>query len=164
MNRRSRNKEVPELDVTVMINLMVVLVSFLLVNAVFSSVSVIDLNLPSGGGAGGGAKQELQLEVIIRDNALEVSNRGVGVIKRIDNNAQGYNYPFLSRVLLEIKSRYPKKDEATILSEANTSYDTLVQVMDAVRTTKIVRTGAAVPVELFPKISIGDAPTQASLK
>ena len=158
--RRRKKKEVPELDVTVMINLMIVLVAFLLVTAVFSRITVIELNLPTGGGGAGVSAQDLNLEVIIRKNALEVSNRGVGVIKRIDNNADGYNFRTLSRVMLEIKNRFPAKEDVSILSEPSTNYDTLVQVMDAVRTTKAYNAGSSVLVSLFPKIAIGDAPVQ----
>lgn len=155
--RRRKKKEVPELDVTVMINLMVVLVAFLLVSAVFSRITVIELNLPSGGAGGSHAGQALNLEVIIHKDALEVSNRGVGLIKRIDKGTQGYNFPMLSRVMVEIKNRFPQKEDVTILSEADVNYDTLVQVMDAVRTAKVFQSGSSVSVSLFPKIAIGDA-------
>lgn len=154
--RPRKKKEVPELDVTVMINLMIVLVAFLLVSAVFSRITVIELNLPSGGGAGNAA-QALNLEVIILKDALEVSNRGVGLIKRIDKGPKGYNFAMLSKVMVEIKNRFPQKEDVTVLSEADINYDTLVQVMDAVRT---YQSGLSTSVSLFPKIAIGDAPAR----
>jgi len=45
-----------------------------------------------------------------------------------------------------------------VLAEPNTPYDTLVQVMDAVRAGRTVQGAAVVHAELFPNISIGDAP------
>ena len=48
--------------------------------------------------------------------------------------------------------------DATVLAEPNTSYDTLVQVMDAVRAGHVVQGATVVRGELFPNISIGDAP------
>ena len=45
-----------------------------------------------------------------------------------------------------------------MLSEPNTSYDTLVQVMDSVRAGHSIENHQIVRTELFPQISIGDAP------
>jgi hypothetical protein len=47
---------------------------------------------------------------------------------------------------------------ATILSGPNTTYDTLVQVMDTVRVYQLPVAPFS-KAELFPDISIGDAPT-----
>ena len=58
----------------------------------------------------------------------------------------------------QLKTKFPEKTEATVLSEPNTAYDTLVQVMDAVRAGHVVQGAAVVRAELFPNISIGDAP------
>ena len=48
MNRRSRRRQSTEaeLNITTFMNLMVVLVPFLLITAVFSQVSILQLNLP----------------------------------------------------------------------------------------------------------------------
>lgn len=157
MSYRSRRmrKHAVALDITAFMNLIVVLVPFLLSSTVFSRLAILELNLPASASGPASVKEELQLEVIIRPDALEVSDRNHGLIRRIDNNASGYNYPALSRVMQQIKSQFPDKNAATILSESNTAYDTLVQVMDAVR---VVPGGGAATVELFPDISIGDAP------
>jgi len=47
---------------------------------------------------------------------------------------------------------------ATLLLEADTPYDTLVQVMDKVRVLEVMEGTRIVQAELFPDISIGDAP------
>ena len=157
-NRRLRRHTV-QLDITAFMNLIVVLVPFLLTSVVFSRLAVLELNLPAAAAVPAEVKQELQLEVIIRPQALEVSDRRSGLIKRIDNNAQAYDYLALSELMQQLKARFPDKLDATILSEPQTPYDTLVQVMDAVRTVRVTPAGAAgVHRELFPEISIGDAP------
>ena len=46
------------------------------------------------------------------------------------------------------------------MSEPGIPYDTLIQVMDAVRIAKQVQAGSLVKAELFPVISIGDAPVE----
>ncbi|MBU2479036.1 MAG: biopolymer transporter ExbD, partial [Gammaproteobacteria bacterium] len=57
-----------------------------------------------------------------------------------------------------IKSRYPDKQDVTLLLEPDIAYDSLVQTMDAVRIADTVVAGNLVKVELFPQISVGDAP------
>ena len=54
--------------------------------------------------------------------------------------------------------RYPEKTNITILSQQDSKYDALISTMDAVRVFNAVEEGEIVQVELFPDISIGDAP------
>ncbi len=48
--KHGKSKEAPELDITAFLNLMVVLVPFLLVSAVFSRITILELNMPAGAG------------------------------------------------------------------------------------------------------------------
>jgi len=61
----------------------------------------------------------------------------------------------------QIKLRFPDKTDATVLAESDTPYDVLVHVMDAVRVGHTVQGAKVVPADLFPDISIGDAPVRA---
>ena len=159
MRARRLRKTAAHLEITAFINLIVVLVLFLLSTAVFSHLAVIDLTLPAQtSGVETVKPNNLQLEVVVRANAIEVGDRIGGLIRRIDDNAGGHDLATLSALMLEIKTRFPDKTEATVLAEANTSYDTLVQVMDAVRISRQMHGKHAVDTELFPTISIGDAP------
>ena len=45
---RRSHLETPELNITAFMNLMVVLVPFLLISAVFSQLTILELNLPQG--------------------------------------------------------------------------------------------------------------------
>lgn len=146
------------LDITAFMNLIVVLVPFLLSSTVFSRLAILELNLPAAASGPTSLKQDLQLEVIIRPNAIDVSDRNRGLIRRIDDNATGHDYKMLSSVLQQVKTSFPEKLEATILSEPDTSYDTLVQVMDAVRVARVSQANSVESIELFPELSIGDAP------
>jgi biopolymer transport protein ExbD len=131
-SRRRLTKQPGEMNITAFMNLMVILVPFLLITAVFTRMTILELNLPPASSSSNETKQELQLEITIRKDALEVGDRHSGLIKRIDN-VKGYDYKTLSEVMKQIKSRFPDKLNATILSEPDTSYDVLVQVMDAGR-------------------------------
>lgn len=162
-SRRRLTKQPGEMNITAFMNLMVILVPFLLITAVFTRMTILELNLPPASSSSNETKQELQLEITIRKDALEVGDRHSGLIKRIDN-VKGYDYKTLSEVMKQIKSRFPDKLNATILSEPNTSYDVLVQVMDAVRVADIVQAGSVTRAELFPDVSIGDAPVHGKEK
>jgi hypothetical protein len=76
------------------------------------------------------------------------------------NGEDGYDYIALADKLLELKERYPTKTDASILLEQDIAYDTLVQVMDTVRVAQEVDEDKGVidRSDLFPNISIGDAP------
>jgi len=74
------------------------------------------------------------------------------------NTAQGYDLEALSLKLSEIKSSYPEKTDAAILLESDIPYDTLVQVMDRVRVEERIEGRRILRTDLFPDISIGDAP------
>jgi hypothetical protein len=45
-----------------------------------------------------------------------------------------------------------------LLLEPGVSYKTMIEVMDHVRSTQVLQIGNVVDVELFPEISISDAP------
>lgn len=164
MRRRSliAGKEADELDLTAMINIMVILVCFLLVTAVFSRIMVLELNLPPAQSASAGdssPKKEFNLEVIVRKNALELNDRSGSFFQRLDNRADGYDMPALEQQLRQLKARFSEMRNASILLEQDIPYDTLVKVMDAVREESSTDPNIRPP-ELFPDISIGDAPPE----
>jgi len=157
---RRRNQETADLNITAFMNLMVILVPFLLITAVFSRLAILELNLPgSSTEPVEPQEQTFQLEVIIRKDKIEVGDRNLGLLGVYRNDEQGrYDYDALSAKLSELKRRYPKKTDAAILLEADIEYDTLVQVMDRVRVEERVEDDSVVRNDLFPDISIGDAP------
>ena len=155
--RRRSGGDPPELNVTAFLNLMVVLVPFLLITAVFSRITILQLNLPQGGPGESPDKPDIQVEVIIRENSLEIGD-GKRVIHRIGNDDDGHDFQGLSEILLAIKKSYPEKTSATVLVEPDIQYDTLVAVMDATREAQVAQLGGVERVALFPQVSIGDAP------
>ena len=91
MRVRRLRKHPAGLDVTAFINLIVVLVPFLLSTAVFTRLAVLELTLPpqSSGALEKLDSENLQLEVVIRADALEVGDRIGGLIQRIARNGDG---------------------------------------------------------------------------
>ena len=157
---RRHNEDTAELNITAFMNLMVILVPFLLITAVFSRLAILELNLP-GSSSEPVEPQELtfQLEVIVRKDKIEVGDRTVGALGIYPNKADdSYDFDALSQKLTELKKQYPEKTDASILLESEISYDTLVQVMDRVRVAEVVDEENVRRDDLFPDISIGDAP------
>jgi biopolymer transport protein ExbD len=152
--------EVMELNITAFMNLMVVLVPFLLMTAVFSHLTILDLNLPPPDTKDAQQNDEppLEFRVTIRPDALILSDNRGGLIKRIARVESGHNYLMLRQTLKSVKARFPEHTALTILSEAKTPYDDLIQTMDSARSYPTLYEGQQVFGELFPDISIGDTP------
>ncbi|RZV33519.1 MAG: biopolymer transporter ExbD [Chromatiales bacterium] len=156
-----RRHDAVELNITAFMNLMVILVPFLLITAVFSRLAILELNLPgSSSEPVDPQEQTFQLEVIVRQDKIEVGDRNQGLLGIYPNSEEGYDYDALAVKLLELKKRYPSKTDASILLEQDIAYDTLVQVMDTVRVAQEANEeeGQVERSDLFPDISIGDAP------
>ncbi|MBL8318606.1 MAG: biopolymer transporter ExbD [Burkholderiaceae bacterium] len=163
MRVRRLRKEVAALEVTAFINLIIVLVPFLLSTAVFTRLAVVDMALPAQ--SQNKLEQlkgnDLKLEVVIRKDALEVGDRIGGLIQRIENKDSHHDVKALGALMMQIKQRFPDTKAATILSEPDTTYDALVHVMDAVRSGRSANGGTkVVKVDLFPEVSVGDAPVR----
>ena len=157
---RHHNDDTADLNITAFMNLMVILVPFLLITAVFSRLAILELNLPgSSTEPVDPQEQTFQLEVIVRKGKIEVGDRNQGVLGIYPSNEEGdYDFDALSGKLSELKDKYPDKTDASILLESDIAYDTLVQVMDRVRIEEEIEDESIVHNDLFPDISIGDAP------
>lgn len=156
--RRTSTSDPGDINITAFMNLMVILVPFLLITAVFSRITILELNLPAGQAGLEPPPEHFDLELVLRKDGIEVGDRQGGPIKRISYQDGSYDYVQLSELLQQIKTRYPDKQDVTLLLEPDIAYDSLVQTMDAVRIADAVIAGSVVKVELFPQISVGDAP------
>ena len=156
---KRRAKDAHELDVTTFLNLMVVLVPFLLITAVFSRLSIVELNLPSSAGNSAPSEQGFRPEVIVRQDAIEISN-GADIIAIIPKVDEEYDLQALTDLMIALKQEYPEQDAASVLVEAHIPYDYLIQVMDVVRSVEIAPDDSDEfqLFALFTEISVGDAP------
>ncbi|MCW8858365.1 MAG: biopolymer transporter ExbD [Deltaproteobacteria bacterium] len=152
-------RENPELDITTFLNLMVILIPFLLISAVFSRVTILELSVPTAAGGAAMDKPNYTIEIVVRKAGLELAN-GVSVVAAMPKEDGEYDLEKLTEMLIRLKNDYPQKDDATVLMEPDIEYDTLIQIMDRVRETEIPDENIEEPKKLvlFPLISIGDAP------
>lgn len=160
--RHGRQKRGMGLNIIAFLNIMVILIPFLLVSAVFSRTNILELNIPPASSAAlpDELKPDMQLVITIRQNSIDVGDTVGGLIKRISSGPEGHDYQALSQLLVQIKTRFPEKKNAAVLLEPQIPYDVLVQVMDATRSTLQVQAATLERAELFPDVSIGDAPVE----
>jgi biopolymer transport protein ExbD len=167
--KRRTKQPAYEIDVTTFLNLMVVLVPFLLITAVFSRLTIVELNLPSSSGGPPPSDMEgFTPEVIVREAGIEITN-SKQVIATIPNTEDDFDLQTLSDYMVELKRTYPAQESASVLMEAQIPYDYLIQVMDIVKSVRVpIEAGNGLNVEegeeqfemvaLFSDISVGDAP------
>lgn len=165
MRIKRRFKEDPDLDITSFMNLMIILVPVLLISMVLARTTVLDLKLPDMADSSTPQTEEppQQLELIIRADKFEVNYPAGIKLKWVEKTADGqYDFALLATVLQETKrlleDKGIQKKDIYILSEKDTDYQTLVSTMDTVRSFKAVVAASMVDAELFPEISLGDAP------
>jgi hypothetical protein len=75
-----------------------------------------------------------------------------------EDEAAAPDYDQLQQVMKQLKKRWPDQEDITVKSSPDTHYQTLIAVMDTVRSFHAVEVTSLVEVKLFPNISAGDAP------
>lgn len=156
---KKRVEAAVELNITAFMNLMVILVPFLLITAVFSRITVLELNLPALDAKNNQQEKiKLQLELVLRKNSFDIQDANLGIIKRFKRNEEDTKWAKFTDILVEIKTRFPEEKSISLLLEPSINYKTLIKVMDRVRSTEVIQFTSVETVELFPNISIGDAP------
>ena len=173
-----RLKKPAELMLVPMIDIFTVLVTFLLMTAVFSRLTIMQLQLPSATDASSGPPPAFRLEVIVRKDGFELTDGSdrIGAIPKANGK---YDFDALSAKAVSLKRDFPKSDDASVLLEKDIEYDYLIQVMDTVRSAyvpadtesgtadaapavAIPEAGSAAPrlkkMPLFANIAVGEAP------
>jgi len=162
MRIRRRVHNEAELDITAFMNLMIVLVPVLLLSMVFAHITVLDLKLPSAGAPGEIDPMDDHIELVVREDRFEVFYPRGFILKTLPNTEEGHDWESLVDLLKQLKERLrlDEKDrkDITVLVEPQIEYQTIVTVMDRVRSYKAVLAASLVDAELFPEISMGDAP------
>ena len=160
--RRKMVKDVVELNITAFLNLMVILVPFLLITAVFSRITILELNLPPKNARSiEGDQVKLQLELVIRPGSFEIRDSNFGRIRYLPRNTEQTDWNRFTKLLIDIKTRFPDEKNITLLIDKQVNYKTIIEAMDRVSSAEVVNTTELEVIELFPNISMGDAPSLA---
>ena len=183
--QKGRQKEDAELDITSFMNLMIVLVPVLLMMMVFSRITVVELNLPSLSNIPAGESLEQQLlEVEVSERGLDVFFpqgylvANIPMIPKVENEDDAapaatisdsplvHDFDQLQQTLIALKQTLlangTEKRDIILLLQENTDYQTIVSLIDTTRSYKDVLITDVVDAELFPDVSLSDAPKRAS--
>ena len=156
--RYMTSRQGASVDVTAFLSLMVILVPFLLITAVFSRITILELESAAGDSAQVPLQDALQLQVVVREVVIEVRHREQDGPELIERMPDGSEVAALASLMHGLKTRFPDSQEATLLLEPQIAYDVLVQVMDAVRIRHYREDAGMDAMDLFPQISLGEAP------
>ena len=176
LSRRHKGRKKPdaELDITSFMNLMIVLVPVLLMMMVFSRITVVELNLPSLSNIPAGESLEQQLlEVEVSERGLDVFFPQGYLVKNIpmidaqtdDESIQAkqqHDFDSLQQTLIALKKTLlangTEKRDIILLLQEDTDYQTIVSLIDKTRSYPDVLITSVVDAELFPEVSLSDAP------
>jgi biopolymer transport protein ExbD len=152
----TRMRKPVELMLVPMIDIFTVLVTFLLMTAVFSRITILQLDLPSADSQSAGTPPAFRLEVIVRHEGFELTN-GTKLIATVPKVDGKYDFSTLTQMAAALKQDHPNVSDASVLMERDVEYDYLIQTMDAIRSTEV--TGPTPGrLELFAQIAVGEAP------
>ncbi len=161
--RQSRNharyKGRNDINIVPMLDIFTILLFFLIFTAVFSKTHIVEMNLPAQSSEPLSLPEGLVLEIVVRQDGLVVQDKNSGPLQPIPNTASGYDFDALNSYLTRVKARFPEMKSATVLLEQNIPYDTIIATMDAIKSYEGTLDGQPARGELFPQISLGDAPT-----
>lgn len=155
--RRSTGLDAPNVDVTAFLSLMVILVPFLMITAVFSRMTIVELDATASQRVAKTSQDPLELRIWVREQVLEIHHRGQGAPLSLSRTPDGQEHEQLAELAMKLKSQYPEITQATLLLEPQIPYDELVRIMDVVRVRQIHGSEAApIQIDLFPRITLGE--------
>ena len=150
-NRRSKPSYILDLNLAPFLSLFVALIPMLLLTAMFQQVGIVNLYLPT--------LEEALLQETTSDPSLDFTLAVTVTLSRLslvkdqeviltENIENGLKLDNLIRELTALKDEFPEKRDAVLLLDGAILYQTIIDIMDAVRVS-----GNR---ELFPDISLAD--------
>jgi biopolymer transport protein ExbD len=131
----SRTAETPEIDVTPIMNMFVILIPFLVSMAVFTHMSIIEFSLPPNVGTGlddSTGKPTLKLTVVVARPFLGIT-LGERMLDSIPARNGTHDYDTFRARLGERREQADIRDEAIVAVRDNVRFQRVVRVMDHCR-------------------------------
>ena len=136
--RRERRRRGEKLNLVPMLDSVFIFIFFLLMSASFLNLFEISSDVPivSNTPPPKKTKPPLALTVIIeRDSILVATGVPSSVRKKFNKNVRGdYDLAAFKNYLVLLKKRYKKEDMAILEPRINLKYETLIKIMDTIRT------------------------------
>jgi len=171
--KRKKDRELPTINTQPIMNLMVILIPFLLLSAVFIEVTVITSILPKNIGDTPDSlktKKKIPLSLLvhiakdgffvkaarrIKESKRRRGSTELNIPKKNFNGTEKYDFEKLKLAMLSIKKLYPKEEQIVLTAEMDIEYMTLVGVFDATRDYLDETNGTRIMRPLFPSATIG---------
>jgi len=150
-------RDAQTVDVTAFLSLMVILVPFLLVTSVFTRTTILEVQTVADRERD--ITDQLQLQVVVRSAAFEISHSGKNTLEIIEREETGHSLQSLAVFATQLKSEHPQAQEATVLVEPEIAYEVVIKVLDVLRMRTGQQGGDVGEDSLFPQITLGPAPT-----
>jgi len=155
--RRHHSILAEDINLIPILNIFMIIIPFLLLTAVFTKTSIIDIYLPQEGQEAKDNKfsQIPQiLTVKVMEMGFELGGMGNGIL--IPKMGGNLDFKQLANELRKLKDKYPDEEDVVLLFDPNVSYDLIINVMDATREISDVIEGKTVKKLLFPLVSLGE--------
>jgi biopolymer transport protein ExbD len=145
----SRLLESEDIDVTPLMNMMVILIPFLISMAVFTEVASINFSLPPAMAEGGPGDEpppadeaeKLDISIAITSQGFTIAGTGQ-VLPPIPKTADGkYDLTALNQTLRSVKMHYPNQEDIVLIIEQEIFYEDIVSVMDICRESQFPNIG-----------------------
>jgi len=139
VTRRHDFGESHDINITPAIDLLVSLIPFLLISAVFMPIASIETFAPSRNSQTTKTEASLVM-VVISSKGLTLTGSGPvmknhkGSIDLPKGSGGLYAYGALTQKLIELKQNDPAAEDLLIMAEPNIEYSHIIDVMDAART------------------------------
>lgn len=163
IKKRSKGPPAPvEINVTPMIDMFSMLNSFLLMTAVFSATGQIRIEVPFLSSKTPPTKQEVEKDpqkvvTLILENEKMVLEVGLSnnstKVEKDEFKTDPAGLDLLQEKLYKLRTEDPRFDKVTVMTELDTKYDILIQVLDSMRELKPGR--APIPIPAGYKLPVG---------
>ena len=134
-----------DLDMTPMMNMLIILISFLVTMVVFTQLAVIKFNLPPpADGEGGEAKSpadsaekgpSVDITVLVSENGFQIIGEG-RKLDPIPKGTKAYDYARLGIFMHKLKEEYPGAEDVVLLIDSAIAYQEIIATMDVMRESK----------------------------
>ena len=127
--------DTPDLDVTPIMNMFIILIPFLVSMAVFTHLSILEFNLPPNAGTGldnSSGKPNLKITVVVADDHLAITH-GENMLDSLSAKNHTYDFDAFKAVLARHRKNAAIQDEAVVAVRDNVKFKHVVHIMDQCR-------------------------------
>ncbi len=120
----------PDVDVTPIMNMFIILIPFLISMAVFSHLTVLQFSLPAEGGPGR-AIEEKELPVTVALTSSEIAiTRGEDILATVSQNEGSYDFTALVTALRAVVQNYSVAESIVVAIDDSVLFEDVVMCMD----------------------------------